>query len=176
MKRKTNKKILAGFSFIELLVVIAIVSVTAGMVLLPYSEDRIKREMEANARELVGTIREAQSYALTGKQLIPGTTPCGVEIRWGSTSYSLVYKYKTSGSYVCDRDTVISTKVLKRGATFAGGTSSFYFSLPHGIPMVGSSVLPTVMPILLLNGISTHAVCVYAQGRVLDQTGSSCPS
>lgn len=165
------KKNLRAFTLIEVMVVVAIISIMAVIVIIPLGSGRIKRELEANAREFVGVVREAQNYALTGKQAVAGTDPCSFRVNWGGSNYTLTYWYKNV-SGTCNQTFQMATYTLKNGVTFSN-TSNLYFTLPHadltfGAP--GPSIGAT-----FIKQSSSHIACVYADGRISDQPGAICP-
>lgn len=170
---------LKGFSLVELLVVIFIISLTAGILLVSYGDDRAAKELEASSREFAGALREAQNYALTGKLIGSGTIPCGYQVDWTGSSYRLIYYYRTPSTPSCAAPvtTILSstvyTKNLKKGATFMN-SSALTFILPHGALNPG---LPgnTPWPIILTQGNVSHVVCIANNGQLSDYPGSTCP-
>lgn len=163
---KQTKNNAYGFTLIEAMVVIAIVSIMTGAVIASLGNGRVKRELETNAREFASVIREAQNNALTGKSAIAGTTPCGYQINWtAGSSYAMTYLYKSGAA--CDQSSPVASYVLKNGVSFSA-SGFFGFSLPHA-DLSGSSSA------VLGKRSDSHAVCVYADGRILNQSGSSCP-
>lgn len=153
------KKNLRAFTLIEVMVVMAIISVMSGMVIVSLTDSRVKRELETNAREFAGVVREAQNYALTGKQLIPDTTPTSYGIQWtdSAPNYSLLYNGVSFSNYT-----------LKNGVTFSSG-GNLSFSLPHANFNGSTSVKFTKKAIY-------HTVCISSDGRTSDQPGDViCP-
>lgn len=163
--------LLHGFTLIETLVIMAIIGVASAVALAGFGGGRIDRELEASAREFASTVREAQNYALTGRQLTPGTDPCRYQTSWGGGQYTLTYFANVGGA--CGSNTVFATYPLKGGVTF-NGAGSVSYSPPHAtndIPAAGSRL------ILLTKNSQYYSVCLYKNGRVLDQAGqlSTCP-
>ncbi len=159
----------AGFTLIELLIVISIVSVGASIMLVTFGNNQIRRELEGNAREVVGLVREAQNNALTGKQTVAATTPCRYQVSWSGSGYSMTYWYKNA-SELCTQTSPVSSYVLKNGVAFSGA-DNFYFTLPHATLNFGSGSMAIV---LTKQGIS-RVVCVYATGLINELDGSTCP-
>ena len=169
-----------GFSLVELMVVIFIVSLTAGILLSSYGEDRAVKELEANSREFAGALREAQNYALTGKRLQANTIPCGYKVKWGNSSYDLIYYYRGTGDSACqvpadsNTSSTVYTRILKGGALFQTD-SGVTFTLPHAVPEPSPGV-GVPLPIILEQGSAVHVVCLYEKGRLSDHKDGLCPS
>lgn len=190
IKRMTGfkKKNLHAFTLVEVVVVMAIIGIMTAVVSVSLGDSRTKKELETNARAFVGVVREAQNYALTGKQFtVSGVVqdPCtdGFRVRWydgASNTYTLRYRYKnTTGS--CS-GFLVATYILKNGVVFVGGPSfnSIYFTLPHANILNNSgisleSVSPNYVTVTFTKQSLSHVVCIYADGRILDQAGSTCP-
>lgn len=168
--KKQTKNILQAFTLIEILMVIAIIGIVASILFGSLSSGQAVKSVETNAREFVGVVREAQNYALTGKQLIAGTDPCGYVVGWSGANYTMTYKYKNAGG-ACSQSSIVTTYQLKGGATFSA-TGSLEFGLPHGV-IVGLS--SGSRAVIFAKGGTTHVACVYFNGRMLDQAGSTCP-
>lgn len=150
-----------GYTLIELLIVIAIITIGTSVTVFMVGNARVVREVDAGARELSGILREAQNYALTGRQLAGGS-PCRYQVRWtnGSGSYSLIYWYK-DGSGNCTRQSA-TAYTLPSGVTFRN-TSSASFLLPHASLEGGASVTAR-----LGKGSTLRNVCVSTSGLVSD--------
>lgn len=162
-----TQKNLRGFTLIEVMVVMAIISIVSGMVIVSLTDSRVKRELETNAREFVGVVREAQNYALTGKQ-IGGNTACSFSVTWMAPStYNL--KYTPSGNCTATPTSTASYS-LKNGVIFqnASTSGSFNFALPHANFSGNTSVKFTKKGIW-------HTVCISSDGRISDKPGPSCP-
>ena len=71
-KNNKNKR---GFSFLEMVVIVAIISIMTSVMMVVTFKERDRKEIEAVGREVTAAIREAQNYALTGKQQGTGL-PC----------------------------------------------------------------------------------------------------
>lgn len=161
------EKNLRAFTFVEVVVVMAIISIVFGMVIVSLTNSRVKRELETNAREFAGVVRQAQNYALTGKQILEGTNPCQFQVDWNGSGYTLIYHYKDSNGN-CNQTSTMAVYPLKNGVTFTG-SGSLSFTLPHAVS--GSTSLQFIK-----NGIN-HTVCISSDGRVSDHPGgAACPS
>lgn len=162
-------KSFSGFTLIEIIVVVTIISILSVVLLLSFGDSRVKKELETNANEFAGVVREAQNYALTGKQAVSGTTPCRYQISWNGLSYSIIYwKIDTSG--VCVSDSTLAQYSLKNGVVFSG-SDSFTFNLPYADLSFGSGT----KTIIFTKQSLSHVVCVYGGGRTIDVAGATCP-
>jgi prepilin-type N-terminal cleavage/methylation domain-containing protein len=159
-----------GFTLIEILVVITIIAIAATITLASLGNGRAQRDLETGARELVSIIREAQNDALTGKQLVAGTDPCQYRVSWNGSTYTFTYWYKNA-SGACSQSSPIMTRSLRPGASFSGSSSVSFF-LPHAVTDIPGS---TPRSAVATKGGASHVVCVYQNGRIIDQVGAGCP-
>jgi len=158
----------AGFTLIEVLIVLSIVSIMAVVSIVSLGNGRTERELETNARAVASAIREVQNYALTGRQIVAGTDPCGFRVSWSGATYSTDYMYKNGA--VCNRTSSIASYTLKNGVVFIT-SDVLTFSLPHAaLSFSGGSKAA-----ILSKQSTSSVVCVYADGRITDQRGSACP-
>lgn len=163
--RKNNFR---AFTLIEMLVVMAIVGIMTTVIVASLGSGRTKRELETNAREFASTVREAQSYALTGKQAIGGGSACAFSVTWmGSSTYKL--GSTPSGSCGAIPTSIVSYS-LKNGVTLSNfGTISF--KLPWAAVVSGGG-----SKVIFSKSSNTHSVCINVEGKITDQVGSSsCP-
>ena len=171
------KKNLRGFTFVEVMMVMAIISIMAGIVAVSFKTGRVDKELETNAREFAGVLREAQNYALTGKVItgsgIPsGAVPCRFQVKWSGSSYKLIYYYKDAGgNCVSNSNSTIATYVLKNGVKFSNNSDeSLSFTLPHAdLDFSGGKIVK------FIKQSSNYVVCISVDGRVADQSGLNCP-
>lgn len=169
-KRKQH----SGFTLIELLIVLAIVSIMSGITLVFLGSGRPERAVETNAQEITAVIHEAQNAALTGKKMtgngIPlDNTPCSFGVDWNTpNTYRLLYAYKTGGGS-CVTPIAITSYVIKNGVTLSGN-NVVIFALPHA-----TSSLSAPTTIKLTKDSVSAVVCLYPDGRIMQQAGSTCP-
>jgi len=166
-----NKKNLQGLTLIELLIVFAIISIVSAIVLLNFSTNRSQKQVEMAAREVSGVFHEAQNYSLTGKQAVPGTSPCKFTVSWAASSYSIVYWYKdASGNCVLQSN--FRTYVLSNGVTFSNSNNldTSGFTLPHAATLFGST-----LAVNLVKSGYYRSVCVSTSGLISEVSGQSCP-
>lgn len=154
-----------GFTLIEVLIVVAIIGILSAMILVTFSGQRQTRNTERAAREVMAALREAQSYALSGRTsaISENHTYYGVNFTAGA-AYNLVSSAGTIASYS-----------LKNGIT-SSAASSVRFMLPRGEVYIGGSPLSGSHRITLVNGLSGRYICVYSTGRILDNGATAtCP-
>ena len=90
-----------GFTLIEILVVVAIIGIAAGIILVSVGSGRTQKEVEGDARRLVGMLRELQNDALSGKQVVSGRVSCAFVFPpsiAGATTISPTYRYRNGAT------------------------------------------------------------------------------
>ena len=152
-------------TFIELVIIVAIIGIMTSVLLVSTSGSRTDKALEAAAREVTATIREAQNYALTGKGAGAG---CNTYVfTYGAGAYSV------SNGVACS---VNSSYALKNGVTFQNpGLLSFSFAVPHGA--ISGIVFGTPRDIILDKSSKVIHVCVYSSGKIIetDIGAAGCP-
>lgn len=160
---KKNRK---AFTLIELVIVMAIISILAAVVTVSLGTQNTKKELETNAREFASVLREAQNYALTGKQPDPPHITCQFSVSWDNTptsTYRLWSMSRNNGA--CNIPVDFATYSLKRGVQFSSPTTgTVSFSLPWAT--TGSS------KIVFAKGGFSHTVCLSTSGKITDQAGN----
>lgn len=157
-----------AFTLIEVMVVMAIISIMVGIIISSLGNGRTVRELETNAREFASVVREAQNYALTGRQFVANTDPCAFRVDWSGSGYTLKYRY-LDASRNCTQTSDIFSYTLKNGVKFVSG-STVQFNVPHAVNAISGSENAT------FNKSSTtiyHRVCMYKDGRVTDYAGNA---
>lgn len=162
------KKSLSAFTIIEMVVVLAIIGIITVIMLRDWSGGRTTQQLDSAGREVEAVVREAQNYALTGSQGVPGTEPCQFQITWGGAGYTTIYWYKNAAGACNQQLAGFRSYTLKNGVTFSAG-GSFSFSLPHAGVVGGSQT------ILLTKSGASQVVCVSASGLISTQSGANCP-
>jgi prepilin-type N-terminal cleavage/methylation domain-containing protein len=159
-----------GTSLIEVMAVIAIIAIVSGALMVAFSRNRQASNLEAAGRQLAADIRTVQNYALSGK-MQGSTIPCSYGVVWGTgaTEYNVTYK-KLAGVDTCGNSnpTTIKTAQLPSGVTFGSG-SAITFLLPRADFAVYHS------SITLKAGSLTKLICIYRNGKILDNQ-DSCPA
>lgn len=165
---QTQGRVVTGFTLIEMVIVLAIVGILTSMLAVSFGNGRTQREVETNAREFASVLKEAQNYALTGKQVGSGVT-CQFSMTWSGSTYSL-QAIARSGSSCAGGATSIATYSLKQGVSFQG-SGSVSFALPWATIGGGTGQIATFGKA----GIY-HSVCLNTNGVIMDQAGSgACP-
>ncbi len=200
MKQKEKYLLSAkdGFTLIEVLITAAIIGLMTAAVFVSLQRGKTDKEVNAVAQQIATSIREAQNYALSGKQISTTTTTCGFGFRRvNATTYNLFYNHTTNVITKCDdvvkmystalpnnvSANVYSAIVLPNGVTFlnnaaTGVTTSqrIYFSAPFGnIFNFDGNSLTSVKTLLVRKDPITYAICVNSGGSVEVVKGSVCP-
>ena len=164
---------LRGFTLVELMVVMAMTAIMISVTLVSLGDARDQKVVEGEARKFAATIREAQNYALTGKQFVSGRVTCSVgidSIDEGDEDYRVRYSYRNgidcSSGALGDQ---FIANTLANSVTFSSTTNAFSFSVPRG-----ETGLASTLQVQLNKGSATYSVCVYPTGRVEDKSGTSC--
>lgn len=166
--QRAENGLLRGFTLIEILITMAIIGIASSVIIVGLGSGRTERELEAAAREFASTVREAQNYALTGRQLTPATDPCQYQTSWSGSQYVLTYFANVGGA--CSNSTA-TTYGLKGGVVFTSAGSVSYRP-PHATnDIVGSRL------VVFTKNSRFHSVCLYKNGRIFDQVGqlNTCP-
>ncbi len=165
LKQKKNQ---AAFTLIEIMIAMAIVSIVSSVMLVNFNAKRSQNGVEQSAREVASVVRQAQNYALTGKQTPAGGNPCSFDVTWGgvgTTNVLLVNNWNNSGA--CTALTILTYR-LRDGVTLNGVAGLVSFSVPF------STVLSAVTIVVSKDGQS-YAICVSTSGSVTTVSGSICP-
>lgn len=172
---KYLRKNLPAFTLIELVMVMAIIGILASVAMVSFTDGRIRKDIETNAHEFAAVVREAQNYALTGRQLVSGTTPCFYRITLGGTNYTFDYRYKNAAGACGVSFTVQHT--LKSGVTLESDDASLSFTPPfadifdgNGDPVASGGNVRVEFS----KSSKLYAVCIYADGRVLETANATC--
>ena len=146
-----------GFSLVELLTVTAIIAIVSIFVLVSVTNHRTKKEVEGAAFIVAGKVREAQVAALTGKQYLSGTTPCGYRAVWSGSQITISYVSK-DGSDSCTVVTTMNTQSLSGGVNFVN-SGAVEFVLPHG-------KIASDQVITLSKSGQSQVVCINVDGLI----------
>lgn len=171
-----------GFTLIEVIIVIAIISIVSSTILVSLASGRASRETERWGHTFAASVRQAQSYALTGRVANLTEENCYFAIRVTDVStYSVVNYYRAGGN--CDNVQVLETNTLTNGVQFTGVASYpkvYAFQLPRAAVYTGTSgalaPLGSTDIIGFTKAGTTRSVCLYPSGRVEEiGAGAVCP-
>ena len=168
MTEKT-KKTFSGFTLIEIVVAMAILSIMAAVTITSMSGAKTKSEVDGAARQLAASIREAQNYALTGKNITSTSTnrACQFSVVSTSGSGTFVLKQASMAGTTCGALANAVTYTLQNGVSFSAG-SEVRFDVPRGEPRdnVGGELTAGNIDFSFAKNGSTAHVCVYPLGRI----------
>ena len=170
---RQNTKRAPGFSLIELIIVIAIIGIISAVTLASLRNSRTQNDVWSNARLLAATIREAQNFALAGKNInATGNVPCEFHVTVTGGVYKVEQKsLAADGSCPATYAVAGTSAVFVNGVSLSSGTTEIRFKVPRAEPMNAAGVELTSGFIdfaIMKGGISAH-VCVYSFGRVEEQ-------
>jgi prepilin-type N-terminal cleavage/methylation domain-containing protein len=163
-----NKK---GYSLIEVLIVCAIIGILSAIFLASkISGNKNLQSLKVTAREVAAAVRETQNYALTGKMINAGDTPCLYRMEnVGGVSYRIRYRSKLNPVGTCIGTwTTIYTKILSNGISINIGGGNIEYNVPHGDRSGGGFDIT-----LTKNGVMVH-VCACDSGKVVEKFTGAC--
>jgi len=139
------------------MVVIAIISIMTSISIVAFANSKRTTALETASREVMAVLREAQNYALSGKNI---DSTCA--------SYN-VLAVNSTGSYFLKNNCALNYNfVLKNGVTFSSGGVISFLS-PHGKLNGGGNKF------VITNGTNSYAICVNNAGLITRKSGSVCP-
>lgn len=169
-----NKNFKKGFTLIELLIVIAIIGIMTSALFVSMSKSGTTNSLKVASRQLAGAIREAQNYALTGKQKEKDLYPCAFRLSVESVSNDGAY-YKIDyaprpieqncgeiyeSGYTFDESFVGPIKFA--GVEMVTG-EDVVFTVPHA---KYTSIDPDQTEFILEKKGKEYKVIVYSSGRI----------
>ena len=156
---------------IEVVVAMAILSIMAAVTITSMSGSKTKAELDGAARQLAAAIREAQNYALTGKNITSTSTnrACQFSVVSTAGSGTFVLKQASMAGTTCGALANAVTYTLQNGVLFsAGAGSEVRFDVPRGEPRdnTGAELASGNIDFSFAKNGSTAHVCVYPLGRI----------
>lgn len=163
-----------GFTLIEVIITTAIISIITVISIVSMAGLKVKREVEGSSRIVAAAIREAQNYAVTGKNVVgsvcgSGTeacVPCEFRFGTGTNSYTISQSnIPTSGS-TCTSFVAGPTIGLPNGVEVTA--QSVRFSVPRSEPRdsSGNELNSGSIDFKVSKGGVDVYICVYPLGRV----------
>lgn len=151
-----------GMTLIEVVVVIAIIGIMSAVSIASYTTSKRNAELETSAEEIVAVLREAQNYALTGKET---SSTCNVYLV-DFTNVSANYTLRNGGGCPINQ-----TYTLKNGVVVSSGTDTT-FTAPHAtVNFVGAGW----RTITVSKGGIVANVCVNSAGLIKKmRIGAAC--
>jgi Tfp pilus assembly protein FimT len=154
-----------AFSALELLTIIAMITILTAISLSSMSRIRPDAKLKAAQRELAATIKQAQSYALEGKN-IPGTSSIS---SFGicfddSKTYKLIYNDDCS-------KVVESASLGVVTMLYSSGWADGYkvnFNVPDGLPSPSGAGASLPLTITLTDGTTSKTVKIDIGGAVTE--------
>ncbi|HBO17220.1 MAG: hypothetical protein UR69_C0002G0124 [Candidatus Moranbacteria bacterium GW2011_GWE2_35_2-] len=187
---KIKNKFVPGFTLLEVLVTVAIIGIMATVALVSTQRGKIDKEVSVAAEQVASSIREAQNYALSGKQPDATNTACGFGFRRSSANaYSVFYNHTTEDLVTCNAiikyySTTIPNQVsaslnssgiiLPNGVSFYNNASTgamnsqiVYFLIPFAIVYnFDGDTLGAIKTIMVGKDSIYYAICVSPVGAV----------
>lgn len=149
-----------GVTLIELLIVVAIIGIMTAVTIIYLGGAKNDKAVGTATREVAAAVREAQNYALTGKNASSDCTT--YEFKWTNSSadYSIEFADDTCSSVSPINYT------LKNGVTFGNG-DTVNFSIPN-------ATIDANKNIEVKKGNTSYSVCVCQSGKIEEKAGNDC--
>lgn len=182
----------------ELMIVIAVIGIMTGVAFVSLGGSKAVKQVEVSARQLAAAIRQAQNYALSGRQDLANATRkvCGYGVYFKNTAnnqYKIFYNYTINDS--CDTANLtninydtnynysadVETQALQQNVAVSissDASSAIYFTAPFGDVYYNGGALGTKQIILrsTTNDETKYTVCAYGKGNVSEKAGEAiCP-
>ena len=178
-----NKK---GFTFIEVIIIFTIIFIMTAALLSTSYKDRNRKELQAVAREVTASIREAQNYALTGKQKGSGTMPCTFQYAMNSNGYQIKHETRNLDDHDCSgnfnnffEEVSLPNNVQMEARAFDASRSAgsgwadvdaINFDVPYGKITIhtGDAYPNSGVEIILSKNDKYYHICLHTTGLIED--------
>lgn len=178
------KKTRSGFTFVELVVTMAILSGMAAVTIVSMNGGKTRHEVQSATHLVASALREAQNYALTGKNMTsnPANRPCKFRTRSVMGGSAIFVEQLSAGMVSCPQPGSTpdswsgATYNLTNGVIFSA-TTEVRFNVPRGEPTNPSGVElsgATSIDFPVSKSGSTAHVCVYPLGRIEEKPVGGC--
>jgi prepilin-type N-terminal cleavage/methylation domain-containing protein len=155
-------KVKKGTTLIELVMVIAIIGILSAASIVSFVNYRRQSALESASLEMVAVLREAQNYALSGKDI--NATNC---VSYTVTAFNAL----PSTDYILRNPAgcgLLYSYSLKNGTTFSVG-GSIVFNIPHGRLNTATNSFR------ITNGTTNYYnICVNGAGLIYRKFNSGC--
>lgn len=183
--QRTRLLSVRGFTLVELVVAMALISIMATATVVSMSGGKTRHEVQSATHLVASALREAQNYALTGKNMTsnPANRPCKFRTRSVASGSAIFVEQLSAGMVSCPQPGATSdlwsgaTYNLTNGVVFSAATVA-HFDVPRGEPTNSSGVelsgATSIDFSVSKSGLTAHA-CVYPLGRIEEKpVGGSC--
>jgi prepilin-type N-terminal cleavage/methylation domain-containing protein len=178
-----------GFTLIELLVVIAIISLVSVVTLTIMGTGKIENNLKIAQREITAIIKLTQSYALQGKAVSNGYTPCGFGFVFSDQNHYKIFYIKSETGMTCEEKNNSATYrqyidesnsptleegklknniILKSDMNLAD--TEIYFTIPHAniYGSSGGTFGGTTIKLSNLDESKTKTVTISSKGAITE--------
>lgn len=182
----------------ELMIVIAVIGIMTGVAFVSLGGSKAAKQVEVSARQLAAAIRQAQNYALSGRQDLASAAKkvCGYGVYFvnEATQYKIFYNYTTSGSN-CDTANLtninydtndpqtysadVETQALQKNVAVSissDASSAIYFTAPFGdVYYNGGALGKKTITMKQVGGSAFYNICLSGRGNVVENGTINCP-
>ncbi|MFZ5982655.1 MAG: pilus assembly FimT family protein [Patescibacteria group bacterium] len=169
-----------GFTLLEVILVITILSLIMVVSITSLGVGKTRNNLKTAQREVASTIRLAESYALQGKVVSGGRTPCGFGFRFkDEDTYEIFYVFspdpcsETAPAYSTSDRQSLESLDLKNNVSFQGDTadSEIFFTIPHAeiFGDLGSSFSGASLILASPDSSQTKTISITPKGEITEE-------
>ena len=151
-------------TLLEVMVVVAIIGMLSSISIVSFVQYKQSTALESAAEEVLAVLREAQNYALSGKNIDPNCA--NYRVFPGTFPNNNRYFLRNPA---CNN--VDNTYYLKNGVTFSS-TNGVAFRAPHANLVTNAT---TGNSLTITNGTNSYNICVNDSGLITKNFNSACP-